>query len=173
MRRLTAEGCRLTSRFRIARLAIVMAVAALVGAPGLLSADGARDGKGAARSPDDAPCPAGQFADAATGYCYSCRPGFWRNPAVSPELSGACYSPARREERAARRYDRTRSGSCSGGQFASGGYCYRCDIGFDRNGSYPPNRRGACYRDRPDREEPAIRHDPVGPTPRPDPEAGR
>lgn len=114
-----------------------------------------------AAAEEAAPCPSGQFADAESGYCYTCRPGFWRNPALSPETTGACYSPARREERAARRYDRAPARGCRGGQFESRGYCYRCDIGFDRNSSYSPERRGACYREYPDREEPALRRGPM------------
>lgn len=111
------------------------------------------------------PCPAGQFADPDSGSCYACRPGFWRNPALSPEMPGACYSPQRREERPARRFDRAGPRGCRGGQFEYRGNCYRCDIGFDRNPSFPPDRRGACEREYADREERAIRMGPIrGPT---------
>jgi len=107
-------------------------------------------------------CPPGQFADAVSGFCFDCRPGFWRNPALSPETVGACYSPARRDERPARRFDRVRDRGCPGNQFEYRGHCYRCDFGFDQNRSFPPDRRGACFRDLPDREEPALRKGPIG-----------
>ncbi len=88
-------------------------------------------------------CPAGQFWDVLTGYCWSCPAGYDRT-IFSVEGNSACASPATSIFSAATKYAQ---GGCAQGQFYDllTAACWSCPNGYNRT-IFPVNGTEACEK---------------------------